>query len=181
MRRALSTVLSLLAFLLESPIAHAETDCPLPRAGEQVLPGKLMPQGALAWKTRRLPARHDVTAALNRLDYGDELPAVHEMDLSNDGREELFIVSPARLCGTGGCAYVLLAGGSLAMIGEFFGHLAFLDERVNEFRVIQSYSHVGAGLTNLDTYVFDGKTYRLAAHVVLDSCGFEQWQRAMRK
>lgn len=179
MRRALSTILSVLAFLLESPAAHAEMDCPLPRAGEQVLPGKLMPQEALAWKTRRLPARHDVTAALDRRDYGDELPAVHEMDLNDDGCGERFLVSPEWLCGTGGCAYVLLASGSLAMIGEFFGHLAFLDERVDGFRVIQSYSHVGAGLANLDTYVFDGRTYRLVAHVVLESCGFEQWQRQM--
>lgn len=141
-----------------------------------------MPQGPDAWKPRRLPLQRNVTAALDKLDYGDESPVVHEIDLNQDGRKELLVASPGtRLCGNGGCPYVLLAAGSLATIGEFFGHLAFLDERFNGFQIIQSYSHVGAGFTNLDTYVFDGTRYRLVARAALESCGFEQWDGQMRK
>lgn len=92
------------------------------------------------------------------------------------------MASPAgRLCGNGGCPYVLLAPGSLAIIGEFFGHLVLLDERINGFQIIQEYSHVGAGYTRLGTFIYDRGRYRLTVDVVLDSCGFEQWQHQMRK
>ena len=66
-------------------------------------------------------------------------------------------------------------------IGAFFGHLAILDERLNGYRIIQAYSRHMAAATSLDTYVFDGKAYRLVSHVVLDPCGFEQWGRRFKK
>lgn len=182
MKKLLAAAISLLAFSLESPAARAGDHCPVPDAGEGVLAGRLMPQGPDAWKPRRVPLQRNVTAALDKLDYGGESPVVHEIDLNEDGHKELLIASPAgRLCGNGGCPYVLLAAGSLATIGEFFGHMAVLDERINGFRIIQSYSHVGAGFTSLETYVFDGSRYRLVTRVVLESCGFDQWQRRMHR
>lgn len=170
-----------LATLLFAEV-RAQGDCAPLRGDEALLPGELLDADASAWSHRRLPSKGDVDRALTDLDYGDELPHVRAIDLNGDGRSELLLTSPAgRLCGNGGCPYVLLAADNLKRIGEFFGHLAVLDQRINGFRIVQSFSHSGAGATSLDTYVFAGGTYRLVSHVTLDSCGLEQWSRRMRK
>ncbi len=168
--------------LAQSPVAMADSDCSALTGDEKVLPGELLPEGSDAWKPRELPAKGDLAREMEELDYGDELPVLLGMDLNNDGKEELFITSPGgRLCGSAGCPYVLLDSGTMKRIGKFFGHLAVLDERVNKYRIIQSYSRLRVDATNLDTWVFDGKEFRLVSHAILDPCGFEQWTRRIRK
>lgn len=170
-----------LAALLVAEV-RAQSDCAPLRGDEVLLPGELLDDDASAWSHRRLPSKGDVDRALTDLDYGDELPFVRAIDLNGDGRPELLLTAPAgRLCGNGGCPYVLFAAGSLKKIGEFFGHPAVLDERINGFRIVQSYSRVAASYSSLDTYVFAASGYRLVSHVILDSCGLEQWGRRMRR
>jgi hypothetical protein len=163
-------------------VAWAQGDCDALRGDEQTLPGQYLRQGAAAWQKRPLPERGDADAALAKLDdTGDGLLAVHELDLNGDGQGELFLTSgDDRLCGNAGCPYVLLEPDGQRMIGDFFGHLAVLDERIDGYRVIQTFRRLVTGATNLDTYVFDGERYRLVSHATLDPCGLEQWARRMR-
>jgi hypothetical protein len=181
--KCLAAALLPLALLAPGPVARAQDHCDAIRGDEGVLPGKYLPQNPAAWPTQPLPDRGDADAALIRLDDGgDGLAAVHELDLDGDGHPERFLTSAdGRLCGSAGCPYVLLASDSQRVIGDFFGHLAVLDERINGYRIIQSFSRLLAGATNLDTYVFDGERYRLVAHAILDPCGLDQWGRRMHE
>lgn len=168
-----------LLFLGSALSASAEPDCAALSGDEAVLPGEFLPS---SWKSEKLPDKGDIGRSLEELDYGDELPVSLGMDLNNDGKEELFLTSPGgRSCGNAGCPYILLENGSMKLIGKFFGHLAVLDERVNKYRIIQSFSRLRVEATNLDTWVFDGKEFRQVSHAILDPCGFEQWGRRIRK
>ena len=181
MSRWLGVLVLALASTLDRPVSSADEDCSALDTGEQGSSGQMVRLGPDDWKSRRLPERGDLDAVLAKLDYRDELPIVQEIDLDGDGQAEILIRSPdARGCGNAGCPYVALSAGSVATIGEFFGYLAILDERINGYRVIQSFGRVRAGATALDTYVFDGKRYRSIARVVLESCGFELWRRHIR-
>ncbi len=168
---------ALLCFAVIGVVRAAE-ECDQFRGDENILPGELLGK---TWKKMELPDKGEVNAALAQLDEQDT-PHVQRIDLNGDGRPELLLTSSGgRLCGNAGCPYQLLAAQSFKRIGEFFGHLAILDERVNGYRIIQNFSRYLSSLTSLDTYVFDGKTYRLVAHAIVDQCGLEQWSRRMRK
>lgn len=158
--------------------ALAIGDCDELPFDERHLAGELLGK---AWKSPKLPSKGDVEDALVRLDSLDEGPQVLYLDLSGDGRAELILTPPnGRLCGNAGCPYIVLDPVSFRRIGEFFGHLAILDVRVNGYRTIQSFSRYRVGATGLDTFVFDRGAYRLVSHALVDSCGLEQWQRRMR-
>lgn len=166
------------AFLVTD--AAAQGDCVALRGDEAVLPGEFLRDNG--WKTVSLPSVGDLDKALTDLDYQDEMPFVYAVDLNGDRAPEYLVATPnGRLCGTGGCPYILLAGTPMKRIGEFFGHLAILDARVNGYRIIQTFSRYQGTTTSLDTYVFDGGAYRLSSHVILESCGFEQWGRRIRR
>jgi hypothetical protein len=49
------------------------------------------------------------------------------------------------------------------------------------YRIIQTFSRYRDMATSLDTYVFADRATRLTSHVILDSCGFEQWGRRIRR
>jgi hypothetical protein len=169
-------------FGLVSPVVDsaAQGDCAALRGDETVLPGEFIPDRE--WRSLSLPSVGDLDRALTELDYQDESPFVYAIDLDGDRAPEYLVTTPnGRLCGTGGCPYILLAGKSMKRIGEFFGHLAILDERVNGYRIIQAFSRYRGVATNLDTYVFDGRAYRRSSHVILEPCGFEQWGRRIRR
>lgn len=162
-------------------LALAVADCDELRGDERILPGEVIPYLGSAWKSRKLPPRGDVDSALTQLDYRDELPLVYSIDLNGDGHDELLLTTPnGRLCGNAGCPYILLAPKTMKRIGEFFGHLVLLDERVNGYRIIQSYSRYRVSDSSFDTYVFDGSAYRLVSHAIVDVCGLEQWGRRIR-
>lgn len=158
----------------------ADDDCTALRGDERILPGDEVPRLGAKWKRMELPAGGDVGDALAQLDVED-VPLVYSIDLNGDGRPELLLTTPeSRLCGNAGCPYRLLDRRTMKQLGEFFGHLYVLDERVHGYRIIQSVSRRLVGASNLDTYVFDGKAYRLVSHAILDPCGLEQWGRRMR-
>lgn len=161
-------------------LALADDDCAALRGDEQILPGEEVPQLGTRWERMELPARGDVGDALTRLDVED-IPLVYPIDLNGDGRPELLLASPeGRLCGNAGCPYYLLDQRTMKRLGEFFGHLYVLDERVHGYRIIQSVSRRLVRASSIDTYVFDGKAYRLVSHAIVDACGLEQWGRRMR-
>lgn len=176
-----SSPILLLVLAIFIHTAQAADDCKALRGDESILPGRILREDGTAWRSRAFPSRGDLDAALLELDSAEDMPVVHEADLNGDGHKELFLTTAGgKLCGTAGCPYVVLAPGSLKKIGAFFGHLAILDERINGYRIIQSFSRLESAYTNLDTYVFDDKRYRQVAHVILESCGLEQWYRRMR-
>jgi hypothetical protein len=157
----------------------ADGDCGELHGDESILPGELLGK---TWKQRDLPSKGDMDDVLTRLDANEEGPLVLAVDLNRDGRAELLLTSPGdRLCGNAGCPYILLDPKTFKRIGEFFGHLAILDERVNGYRIIQSFSRYRVSASSLDTYVFDRGAYRLVSHVIVDACGLEQWLRRMRE
>jgi len=142
----------------------------------------LVPDLGNDWKRRDLPLKGDVDDTLSRLDSNDQGPLVYAIDLNRDDRDELLLTAPdGRLCGNAGCPYILLDPKTLKRIGEFFGHLAILDGRVNGYRIIQSYSRYRVGATSLDTHVFERGAYRLVSRAIVDSCGLELWGRSMRR
>lgn len=170
-----------LLITLSMPIAFAGSDCDELRDDERILPGVLVPRAGQAWIRLDLPANGDVDDALSRLDTSDERPLAYAVDLNSDGHAELFLTTEDdRLCGNAGCPYLLLDPKSFRRIGDFFGRLAILDERVNGYRIIQSYSRYRTDASSLDTYVFDRGAYRRVAHALVDFCGLEQWHRRMR-
>jgi hypothetical protein len=159
----------------------ADSECDDLRGDERILPGEFVPDLGGAWKSPVLSLQGDVGDALARLDFGEALPLVYSVDLNGDGEAELLLTTPdGKLCGNAGCPYILLAGKTMKQIGEFFGHLAILDERVNGYRIIQSYSRYRVYSSSLDTYVFDGGMYRPVSHALVDACGLEQWSRRLR-
>ncbi len=173
-----------LVLCLSAPASHGlpTGDCDeFVRGDERSLPGELVPYLGSPWQFRALPSRGDLDAVLTDLDSNDKGPLVYPTDLNGDGRAELLLTTPdARLCGSAGCPYALLDPRTLRRLGKFFGHLAILDERVNGYRLVQSWSREQAGYSTLDTYVFDRGGYRLVSHALIDGCGLERWRARMR-
>lgn len=117
----------------------------------------------------KLPATGDIPDLLNQLEYyGHAVPYGFQQDLNGDGVKDFLTVSASRLCGTGGCLYALVDGKSMHQMGEFFGSpIVLLDQKINGYPVIQSYSHISAGSGNFATYVYDGKKYQVVSDVYL--------------
>lgn len=131
-----------------------------------------------AFSPRTLRPDGDVASVLQALDYAvDEVPRVYADDLDGDGASEYLIVSHDRLCGTAGCPYALLDGHGMREIGNFFGHVALLDARINGFPVIQAMSKRDLSAVNLSTFVFDGGRYREVAYSLLNEPGVSEWHR----
>ena len=116
-----------------------------------------------------LPQTGDIPFLLLDFEYPqNEKPRVVHMDFNGDGNEDYFIESWRSLCGTGGCLYALIDGNSKKRIGDFFGAPIFvLDQKINGFPVIQSYSHMSRNSGNFNVYVFDGKKYQVVSSVYL--------------
>lgn len=130
-------------------------------------------------KHKRLPQAGDVPAALSALDYEKtERPFAYVEDFNGDGVADFLLGTPNhRLCGTAGCPYLLIEGRSLKIIGDFFGTIAVLKRRTNGFPVIQTVAKRDLAATNLHTFVFDGRAYRLVSHSLLEARGLEEWHR----
>lgn len=181
MRKRVRTLLAIgfvVELLVAAAVARAQPDCDALSDDDAYVPGALV--GDDQWRAADLPEVGDVDQALAELD-SSEGARVHAVDLDGDRKPESFVTSRESVCGTGGCPFVLLAASSMKRIGTFFGHLAILDERINGYRVIQTYSRYRGEATALDTHVFDGKAYRRVSHVVLEPCGFAQWSRRLKK
>lgn len=138
------------------------------------LTGTLIPREAFA--PRVLAASGEVENVLLGLDYDKgEVPLVYAADFNGDGEVDFLIVSPERLCGTAGCVYSLLDGKTMREIGNFFGHVAILDVRINGFPVIQVMSKRDLFSVNLSTYVFDGGQFMEIGYALLSEPGVQEW------
>lgn len=144
------------------------------------LRGKLIRYEEL--KSERLRHSGDIATALSALDYEEnELPFVYVEDFDGDGASDYLMGTPnARLCGTAGCPYLLIDGRSSKIIGDFFGTVAVLKNRINQFPVIQAVSKRDIEVTNLQTFVFDGREYRLVSHSLLETHGIAEWHRSLK-
>ncbi len=81
-------------------------------------------------------------------------------DLNDDGFPEFVLQSAARLCGNGGCVYLLLDGVNRRKVGEFFGSsLIVRAERSHGYPNIATYSPQNADAADYKEYSFDGTTY----------------------
>jgi hypothetical protein len=56
----------------------------------------------------------------------------------------------------------------MRQIGDFFGSLILIsDQKINNYPVIQSYSHISAGSGNFTSYIYDSKKYQVVSQVYL--------------
>jgi hypothetical protein len=95
------------------------------------------------------------------LDYEDGEPIDGVVvDLNGDGVNDYLIVSANRMCGTGGCAYLLYDGASEKRIGEFFGDpLIVRPKGARAYPDISTYTHLTVRSGIYTTRGFDGKIY----------------------
>ncbi len=116
-----------------------------------------------------LPNSPSVEAALAYLEYLPGEPVVGFLaDLNRDGTADFVIRSSTRLCGTGGCSYVLIDGENLERLGEVFGNpIVVRRQMINGHPVINAYGHSSADSGTYGTFVFDGEAYVLVSRVSL--------------
>ena len=87
-----------------------------------------MPWGIGAESTITL----DVPAPIRRiaeddLEYDDRQPIKGiRADLNGDGVDDFLLQSASRLCGNGGCVYVLCDGATRKKLGLFFGSVVYV-------------------------------------------------------
>jgi hypothetical protein len=113
--------------------------------------------------------------------YDNTVPYVFQKDLNGDGAEDFLIVSATSLCGTGGCPYALVNGKTMRQIGDFFGSpILISDQKINNFPVIQSYSHLSAWSGNFITYIYDGKKYQVVSQVYLIGESVEELFKSLK-
>lgn len=84
-----------------------------------------------------------------------------------DAEAEWLVMSPERLCGTGGCLYVLFDGKTAREIGRFFGTLIVLQRRQNGYPVIQTISRQDESFSSLRTFVFADRQYQVDDEVLI--------------
>ncbi|MEO5358838.1 MAG: hypothetical protein H7843_00155 [Nitrospirota bacterium] len=97
-------------------------------------------------------------------------------DLNRDGVPDYLFVAHPNICGTGGCPYVLVDGKSRHAIGEFFGSIVLLDQKINGYPVIQATSKYDITSVTVTTHVFDGKDYKVVALFLLEERGIAKWK-----
>jgi len=168
-RAGVATLLAVICCAMAAPLSGGA------QGGVTSLSGRLIRYEDL--EQEAIPIGGSLEAAMVSLDYDvDEMPLVYSEDFDGDGVPDYLMGSPeGRLCGTAGCPYVFIDGASLDTLGEFFGTVAVLDGKVNQFPVIQTVSRRDFETTNLNTFVFDGEVYRLVSHALLGSAGTDAW------
>jgi hypothetical protein len=104
-------------------------------------------------------------AAASDLDYDDAEPITGvAVDLNGDGIRDYLLQSAPRLCGNGGCVYVLYDGATRKKLGEFFGSPLYVHvERSHGAQNIATYSHQSADSATYTEYGFDGKVYSVTS------------------
>lgn len=117
---------------------------------------------------------------IEALEYppGSETILAYTFDANGDEEVDYIVASPGGiLCGTGGCPYVLVDGGSGVALGEFFGTVAILNTTMNGYRAVQVLSKRDLESATLQTYVFNGKAYQLVSTALLQERGIAEWRR----
>jgi hypothetical protein len=123
-----------------------------------------------------LPQNGDIPFLLADFEYPqNEKTKVFQYDFNRDGFRDYLVESWKSLCGTGGCLYALIDGKTKKRIGDFFGApILVLDQTINGFPVIQSYSHLSANSGGFTTYVFDGSKYQVVSSVYVEGKSLDE-------
>jgi len=95
------------------------------------------------------------------LEYDDGAPVKGvSVDLNGDNVNEFLLQSERRLCGNGGCVYVLCDGKTRRKLGLFFGSPLYVyAERTRGYPNVATYSHLSATSATYTEYGFDGTQY----------------------
>lgn len=135
-----------------------------------------------------LPIQIDLPADLrlaagSDLDYeaGEPVRAV-AVDLNGDGVNDYLLQSAPRLCGNGGCVWMVCDGATRRSLGRFFGSPIYIHaQRSHGYPNVATYSHQSAGSGNYTEYRFDGRTYVVASARTVEGAAvdrlFETLQR----
>jgi hypothetical protein len=92
-------------------------------------------------------------------DEGEPIKGV-VVDLNGDGSNDYLLQSAPRVCGAGGCIYVVCDGATRRKLGEFFGSPLYVRAELSHgYPNIATYSHQSAGSGTYTDYSFDGKAY----------------------
>ena len=159
----------LIILLLALPVAGWSVVSPHQQSGTL-----LQAQSFKPVTIRNLPPETDA------LGYRDnELSHAYVSDMNGDGVPDYLIAAHPNLCGTGGCPYLLVDGKSVRTIGEFFGTVALLEQKINGYPAIQAMTKLDNTAVTVSTYVFDGKIYRLVASSLLEERGITAWKESI--
>ena len=83
------------------------------------------------------------------------------VDLNRDGSPDYIIDSAPRLCGTGGCPYLIVDGAKEGIIARLFGAALYIQaEESHGYPTITSYYHMGAESVTYTRWAFDGREFR---------------------
>jgi hypothetical protein len=137
--------------------------------------------GAQSAITLNLPA--DVRRiAEDDLEYddGDAVKGVRA-DLNGDGVGDFLLQSDRRLCGNGGCVYVLCDGATRKKLGLFFGSVLYVyAERTHGYADVATYSHISASSATFTEYSFDGAQYSTRSKRTVDGVNTERLLRTLQ-
>lgn len=117
------------------------------------------------------------------LDYDEAEPIKGvAADLNGDGIKDYLLQSAARLCGNGGCVYVLCDGATRKKVGQFLGSpLIVRAERVHGYPNIATYSHQSAGSATYTDYSFDGTTYVVTSTRRVEGAAADRLSETLRR
>ena len=155
------------------------THAALGAAAENNLQGQLIGNKDLQPRAALAKSFKEIVAMLE-YDNG-EAPLAYEADFNGDGTIDYLIRSSDRLCGTAGCPYVLIDGKAGRVIGEFFGGVAILRQRINSYPVIQTVSKYDINATHVMTFVHDDGRYRQVAYALLERRGMDKWFTGLKQ
>jgi hypothetical protein len=152
-------------------ITHAQTS-PKP-------PWGLEPQSTTAIS---VPAdiRRSVGAELE-YDEAEPIKGV-AVDLNGDGINDYLLQSAPRLCGNGGCVYVLCDGATRRKLGQFLGSpIIVRAERVHSYPNIATYSHQSAGSGIYTEYSFNGHAYIATSMRTVEGAAVDRLFESLRR
>jgi hypothetical protein len=119
----------------------------------------------------------------SELDYEDAEPVRGiAVDLNGDGVRDYLLESAPRLCGNGGCVYVLYDGATRRKLGQFFGSPLYVrGERTHGALNIATYSHQSADSATYTEYGFDGKVYSVTSARTVDGPAADRLLETLRQ
>ncbi len=120
------------------------------------------------FKRTTLPSNRNLNFIIAEQGFEDEKPLVFSSDINGDGILDYIIESDYRVCGTGGCVYVLVDGKTLEKKGEFFGSPPIISvSKANGHSRFMMLTYSGPDKATLDLYEFSNKEYFLTKTIKL--------------
>lgn len=120
------------------------------------------------FKKAILPSSKNLNFIIAEQGYEDGQPLVFSSDINGDGVLDYIIESDYRVCGTGGCVYVLVDGKTLEKKGEFFGSPPIIsDSKVSEHSRFMMLTYSEPDKATLDIYEYNKKEYVLTKSIKL--------------